>query len=66
MKKFLKILQGVGLATAGTILAQPELITGTLSPATQTQVIGVIALVNAILPAIVEKKKKPSTPLAGK
>ena len=62
MKKFWKILQGVGLATAGTILAQPELITGNFSPATQTQVVGVIALINAVLPAIISRNK-PAIPV---
>jgi len=63
MKKFWKILQGIGIATAGTILAQPEIVTGTLSTSAQTQVLGVIALLNAVLPAIVEKKaKKPEKP----
>lgn len=61
MKKFLKVLQGIGLATAGTILAQPELITSSLTPATQTKVAGLIAIASALLPSVLPKKK-PATP----
>lgn len=55
-KKFLKILQGVGLATVGTILAQPQVVTGSLTPGTQAKVIGIIAVINALLPAIWPQK----------
>lgn len=54
--QFLKILQGVGLATVGTILAQPEVVTGSLTPGTQAKVIGIIAIINALLPAVWGKK----------
>jgi len=60
-RKFLQILQGVGLATVGTILAQPEVVTGSLSSGTQAKVIGVIAIINALLPQF-WPSKKPATP----
>jgi K+ transporter len=60
MKKFWKILQGVGLATAGTILAQPEIITGTFSSATQGKVLAIIAIANAVLPSVLPRKQQLS------
>ena len=58
-QKLFRILQGVGLATVGTVLAQPDIITGTLTPGTQAKVIGVIAIINALLPAFWPKKTTP-------
>lgn len=59
MKKFLKILQGV-VAAAATVLVTQPLAVQTLVPnqKVQTQMAAGLAIAGALLPALVEKKKK--------
>lgn len=65
MKKFLKVLQGIGAVVSLSILAEPSVLIAAVPPAHQTRVAAGIAIVSAFLPELIGKKKKTqATPTA--
>lgn len=65
MKKFLKVLQGIGAVVSLSILAEPSVLIAAVPQAQQTRVAAGIAIVSAFLPELIGKKKKTqATPTA--